>query len=90
MPEVALNDWLYAIARAFGYVESLLDSIDLLPGKSKFTVWTLLKGLVIITVFLLVATLVSRFIHRRVIRMEGLAPSTRIGSRYSCGRRDGP
>jgi small-conductance mechanosensitive channel len=84
MPEVAVKDWLDAIANAFGYVESLLDSIDLLPGKSEFTVWTLLKGLVIITVFLLVATLVARFIHRRVIRMEGLAPSTRIGiSKFS-------
>ncbi len=64
--------------------KSLLDSIDLLPGKNEFTVWTLLKGLVIITVFLLVATLVARFIHRRVIRIEGLAPSTRIGiSKFS-------
>ena len=84
MPEVAFKGWLDGIANAFGYVESLLDSIDLLPGKNEFTVWTLLKGLVIITVFLLLATLVARFIHRRVIRIEGLAPSTRIGiSKFS-------
>jgi small-conductance mechanosensitive channel len=84
MPELSFKDWLDGLADGFRYVESLLDSIDLLPGKKVFTVWTLLKGLVIITVFLLVATLVARFIHRRVIRIEGLAPSTRIGiSKFS-------
>jgi small-conductance mechanosensitive channel len=84
MPDLALNDWLDRLADAFRYVESALDSIDLLPGKNEFTVWTLLKGLVIVTVFLLAATLIARFIHRRVIRIEGLAPSTRIGiSKFS-------
>ena len=84
MPELALKDWLDGLADGFRYVEAALDSIDLLPGKNEFTVWTLLKGLVIISVFLLLATLLARFIHRRVIRMEGLAPSTRIGiSKFS-------
>src|SRR5262245_50903698 len=84
MPDLALKDWLDGLADGFRYIEAALDSIDLLPGKNEFTVWTLLKGLVIITVFLLVATLVARFIHRRVIRIEGLAPSTRIGiSKFS-------
>jgi small-conductance mechanosensitive channel len=53
--------------------------MDLMPGSGQFTMWTLLKGLVVITVFLLVASIISRFIERRVMRMMGLAPSTRIG-----------
>jgi small-conductance mechanosensitive channel len=79
MPDLALKDWLDAVTDGFRYVESALDAIDLVPGKSEFTLWTLLKGLIVITLFLLVARLVGRFIERRVMRMDNLAPSTRIG-----------
>jgi small-conductance mechanosensitive channel len=44
----------------------------------------LLKSLVVITLFLLMATLIARFIERRVMKMQGLAMSTRIGiSKFS-------
>jgi small-conductance mechanosensitive channel len=79
MPDLALKDWVDGIADGFRYLESALDSIDLVPGKSEFTLWTLLKGLVVITLFLLVASLIGRFIERRVMKMDTLAPSTRIG-----------
>ncbi len=84
MPELALKDWLDGLSQGFRYVESALDSIDLLPGKNEFTLWALLKGLVVITVFLLVASLIARFVERRVMKMDTLAPSTRIGiSKFS-------
>jgi small-conductance mechanosensitive channel len=79
MPELAFKDWLDGIADSFHFVENLLDSIDLMPGEKTFTLWTLLKSLVIVTVFMLMATLIARFVHRRVMKIEGLAPSTRIG-----------
>jgi small-conductance mechanosensitive channel len=68
----------------FHALEATLNSIDLLPGDGEFTLWVLLKSLVVITLFLLMATLIARFIERRVMKMQGLAMSTRIGiSKFS-------
>ena len=44
----------------FDAIQSTLDAINLLPGKGRFTLWALLKGLVIITVFVLVTSVVAR------------------------------
>ncbi len=83
MPRLDLH-WTDGISEGFRYVESLLNGIDLLPGDGEFTLWTLLKGLVVITLFLLMASLAARFVERRVMRMDTLAPSTRIGiSKFS-------
>jgi small-conductance mechanosensitive channel len=79
MRNLALSDVIDKLAEWAGAIESELNSIDLLPGDGQFTMWTLLKGLVVITVFVLVANLIARFIERRVMKMMGLAPSTRIG-----------
>jgi small-conductance mechanosensitive channel len=62
-----------------GYVEGKLDAIDLAPGEAKFSVWALIKSLVTVTLFLAGASLISRTFEARVMKMEGLAPSTRIG-----------
>ena len=74
--------WLllsFSLLGWFDFIESSLDSIDLLPGKARFTVWSLLKGLVVVTLFLLAASLASRTIESRVMKIEGIALSTRIG-----------
>jgi small-conductance mechanosensitive channel len=63
----------------FDFVESSLDSIDLIPGKTRFTLWGLVKGIVVITLFVVIASLVSRAIEARVMKLQGLALSTRIG-----------
>jgi small-conductance mechanosensitive channel len=68
----ALVGWLQ-------YVEEKLDAIDLAPGDLEFSVWTLIKSLVVVTLFLVGASLVSRTVETRVMKLEGLAPSTRIG-----------
>jgi len=84
MPDFSLQAFGERLGEWLRFLESALDSIDLMPGKSEFTLWTLLKGLVVITVFLLIASLLARFLERRVMKMEGLAPSTRIGiSKFS-------
>ena len=68
----------------FTGIERTLDSVDLIPGKSQFSLWALLKGVVVIAGFLIVTSLVARTIERRVMKMEGLAISTRIGiSKFS-------
>jgi small-conductance mechanosensitive channel len=68
----------------FSGLERTLDGIDLLPGKATFSLWALLKGLVVIVGFLIVTSLIARTIERRVMKLEGLAISTRIGiSKFS-------
>jgi small-conductance mechanosensitive channel len=68
----------------FDGVERTLDSLDLLPGKAKFSLWQLLKGIVVVTGFVIITSLIARTIERRVMKMDGLAVSTRIGiSKFS-------
>ncbi|MEN9705587.1 MAG: hypothetical protein RLZZ393_1466 [Pseudomonadota bacterium] len=62
-----------------GFVEDTLDAIDLMPGKARFSLWGLLKSVVVVTVFVLVSSLVSRSVERRVMKLESLALSTRLG-----------
>ena len=63
----------------FDFIESSLDAIDLIPGKNEFSLWSLIKGLVVVTLFIVVASLVSRAVEARVMRLSGLALSTRVG-----------
>ena len=68
----------------FSGIERTLDGIDLLPGKAQFSLWSLIKGIVVIAGFLIVTSLVARTIERRVMKLEGIAISTRIGiSKFS-------
>lgn len=60
-------------------VEATLNRINLIPGKTQFSLWALLKGLVIVTAFVVVSSLIARAFERRVMRLEQLAVSTRIG-----------
>jgi small-conductance mechanosensitive channel len=63
----------------FDRIETTLQSFDLLPGTATFTLWDLLKGIVVVTGFVLVTSVIARAIERRVMSIEALAPSTRIG-----------
>jgi small-conductance mechanosensitive channel len=63
----------------FDGVEQTLDSMDLLPGKATFSLWSLIKGIVVVTGFIVVASVIARTIERRVMAMESVALSTRIG-----------
>ncbi|HUQ11440.1 MAG TPA: mechanosensitive ion channel domain-containing protein [Steroidobacteraceae bacterium] len=68
----------------FEAVERTLDSVDLVPGKTTFSLWALLKGVVVIAGFLIATSLIARTIERRVMKVQGLAISTRIGiSKFS-------
>ena len=74
--------WVVGLASFIGLLEvleSTLDTIDLIPGKGVFSLWSLLKGLAVVALFLAITSIVSRAIERRVMRIEALAPSTRIG-----------
>jgi small-conductance mechanosensitive channel len=60
-------------------VETTLNRINLIPGKTQFSLWALLKGLVIVTAFVVVSSLIARAFERRVMKLDQLAVGTRIG-----------
>ncbi|MGH8323483.1 MAG: mechanosensitive ion channel family protein, partial [Steroidobacteraceae bacterium] len=60
-------------------VETTLNRINLIPGKTQFSLWALLKGLVVVTAFVVASSLIARAFERRVMKLEQLAVSTRIG-----------
>ena len=71
-----------AAAMLFGWldaIEGALNRVSLLPGRSQLSLWALLKGLVVVTAFLVVASLIARAFERHLMRLEQLAVSTRVG-----------
>ena len=78
----ALFIWLIIAAEYLGWLDpiiSTLDSIGVAAGKSRITVWSVLKLLFTLTLFVLVAAWISRWVERRLKKLQTLAPSTRIG-----------
>lgn len=79
---VTLLIWLVIAAEYLGWLDpiiSTLDSVGIASGKSRITVWSILKLLFTLTLFVLVAAWISRWIERRLKKLNNLAPSTRIG-----------
>ena len=79
---VTLFIWLAVAAEYLGWLDpfiSTLDSIGVAAGKSRITLWSILKLLFTLTLFVLVAAWISRWVERRLKKMNTLAPSTRIG-----------
>jgi small-conductance mechanosensitive channel len=79
---VTLFIWLIIAAEYLGWLDpiiSTLDSIGMAAGKSRITLWSVLKLLFTLTLFVLVAAWISRWVERRLKRLSNLAPSTRIG-----------
>jgi small-conductance mechanosensitive channel len=79
---LTLSLWLVFAADYLGWLDpiiAILDSIGVASGKSRVTVWSVLKLLFTLTLFVLVAAWVSRWIDRRLKKLSTLAPSTRIG-----------
>ena len=80
--KLTLLIWVMVGFRLLGWferVQATLDSIDILPGKSTFSLWSLLKGIVVVTGFVLATSVIARAIERRVMTLDAVAMSTRIG-----------
>jgi small-conductance mechanosensitive channel len=74
--------WLAIAAEYLGWLDPIIrtmDSIGVAAGKSRITLWSILKLLFTLTLFVLVAAWISRWVERRLKRLNTLAPSTRIG-----------
>jgi small-conductance mechanosensitive channel len=79
---ISLLIWLAIAAEYLGWLDpiiSFLDSVGVAAGKSRITVWSVLKLLFTLTLFVLVAAWISRWVERRLKKLSNLAPSTRIG-----------
>jgi len=79
---ITLILWAIAAVAMLGWldvIEAVLNRISLVPGKSQFSLWALLKGLVVVTAFVVVASLIARAIERHVMRLDQVAVSTRVG-----------
>jgi small-conductance mechanosensitive channel len=74
--------WFVITAEVLGWLDPViaqLDSIGLTEGKTRITIWSVLKALATVTVFVVVSAWVARWIDRRISAIQELAPSTRIG-----------
>jgi small-conductance mechanosensitive channel len=74
--------WLAIAAEYLGWLDPIiatLDGIGVLAGKTRITVWSILKLLFTLTLFVLVAAWISRGVERWLNKLGNLAPSTRIG-----------
>src|SRR5260370_6326350 len=84
---ITLVLWVIASVALLGWLDELeaaLNRVSLLPGRTQLSLWGLLKGLVIVTAFLVVTSLIARAIERQVLRLDQLAVSTRVGvSKFS-------
>jgi len=79
---VTLMIWFAIAAEFLGWLDPIiatLDSVGVAAGKSRITVWSILKLLFTLTLFVLVAAWISRWVERRLKKLGNLAPSTRIG-----------
>jgi small-conductance mechanosensitive channel len=74
--------WVIAAVALLGWLdvlEATLNRVSLVPGRTQLSLWGLLKGLVIVTAFVVVTSLIARAIERHVMRLDQLAVSTRVG-----------
>ncbi|MBV9621176.1 MAG: hypothetical protein JO341_09155, partial [Gammaproteobacteria bacterium] len=71
--------WLIVAIALLGWldvIEASLNRVSLVPGKTQFSLWALLKGLVVVSAFVIVASLFARAIERHVMRLDQVAVST--------------
>jgi small-conductance mechanosensitive channel len=74
--------WLFLSLHLLGWGGQLieaLDSIGMNAGKTRISVWSVMKLLVTVSVFVIMALYASRWLERRVLKVDALAPTMRIG-----------
>jgi small-conductance mechanosensitive channel len=78
----ALIIWLVAAAEILDWLDPIIETLDhfgLTTGKNRITLWSILKLLFTLTIFMVVATWIGRWIERRLMKLHSVALSTRIG-----------
>jgi small-conductance mechanosensitive channel len=79
---ITLAIWGVLALHVLGWFEPVvqaLDSVGIKAGKSNITLWSVLKLLFTVGAFILVGAWIARWFERRLMAMQGLALSMRIG-----------
>jgi small-conductance mechanosensitive channel len=79
---ITLVVWAFLSLHLLGWgdtVIGILDDIGITAGKTRISVWSVMKLIVTVSLFVVVAMWVSRWLERRVLRLDALAPNMRIG-----------
>jgi small-conductance mechanosensitive channel len=79
---ISIALWVFASLHFLGWgndVIEALDSIGIDAGRAHISVWSVMKLLVTVSLFVVAAMWASRWLERRVLKLDGLAPNMRIG-----------
>ena len=79
---ITLIVWGVLALHILGWFDPLvqaLDSVGVSTSKSRITLWSVLKILFTVGAFILIAVWIARWVERRLMAMQGLALSMRIG-----------
>jgi small-conductance mechanosensitive channel len=79
---ITLIIWVVLALHVLGWFDPLvqaLDSVGLKTDKSRITLWSVLKLLFTVGAFILIAVWIARWFEQRLMAMQGLALSMRIG-----------
>ncbi len=74
--------WAFLSLHLLGWGEALiglLDGIGINAGETRISVWSVMKLLVTVSLFVVVAMWIARWFERHVLRLDALAPNMRIG-----------
>jgi len=74
--------WAFLALHLLGWgdaVIDLLDGIGINAGKTRISVWSVMKLLVTVSLFIVLALWIARWFERHVLRLDALAPNVRIG-----------
>lgn len=74
--------WVLLALHVLGWFDPLVqafDSVGINAGKERVTLWSVIKILFTVGAFILVAVWMARWLERRLMSMQGLALSMRIG-----------
>ncbi|MCE3285884.1 MAG: hypothetical protein K0R70_2140 [Steroidobacteraceae bacterium] len=74
--------WVFVALHVLGWGDEVIDALDsigLNAGKTRISVWSVMKLLVTVSFFVIAAMWVSRWLERRVLKLDALAPTMRIG-----------
>jgi small-conductance mechanosensitive channel len=79
---ISLIVWGFLALHVLGWGENViaaLDGIGINAGKTRISVWSITKLLVTVSLFVLAAMWVSKWLERRMLKLDALAPTMRIG-----------
>jgi small-conductance mechanosensitive channel len=79
---ISLIVWVFLSLHLLGWgdtVIGVLDGMGVNLGKTRISVWSVAKLLVTVSLFVLAAMWISRWLERRVLKLDGLPSTMRIG-----------